>query len=569
MGNEEQKKLDLILAELDDLKTRMAELESRFEQISSRAVSGTRPLATERLRIPVTAVPDEQTAPRSLPRIGTQLSENFIGGKLLNRIGALIVIFAVAYFLKWSFDNDIIGELGRCVLGLVGGSAFMLAGQFYLKKGYPVFAQGLTGAGIAIIYLSSYAAVNYYHLISPYAAFALMFITALVSGVLSALENMPGTAVMATLGGFLVPFLMGSHSGEIVPLLSYVLVLNLGVLFLAYYRRWYFLDVLALAGTGIICIAAFNMHWLIWYGQAFLIAYFLLFMGVALIYHKQTRRDNLTLLLANSLFFSAFSYLNLFEKLTDWLGLIGLGFAAVYIGFYLYLNPKGKLTPLFAKALLTLGLIFALLIAPSQLDGVYCRMAWLAVAAVLLYFCYLVKSKSAFFIASMIVAAAFASVFDASVMYPTPVLNQSSLIIALCIADWGAALYVNQRNYPQRQWQSLTLLIFVVATLFYLLAFDINNAIYYYQANQSFSFLIPVSWALVSSILLWLGVRRDNISLRMFSLMLFGIVIIRTLFYDLQQLDIAFKIMVLLAIGLISLAISFFYQKRMKGDSLP
>ena len=139
--------------------------------------------------------------------------------------------------------------------------------------------------------------------------------------------------------------------------------------------------------------------------------------------------------------------------------------------------------------------------------------------------------------------------------------------MALCIADWCGALYVNRHNYPERLWQSLTLLIFIVGTLFYLLAFDINNAIYYYQANQSYTFLIPVSWALVSSILLWLGVRRNNISIRMFSLLLFCIVIFRTLFYDLRQLDIAFKIMVLLAIGLISLAISFFYQKRMKGDS--
>lgn len=568
MGDEEQKRLDLILNELADLKRRMALLESRLAQISSRPVADAPPAIERQTGLPPQAVRTKQAESYAQTGIGAHLSENFIGGKLLNRIGALIVIFAVAYFLKWSFDNDIIGELGRCVLGLVSGAAFMLAGQFYLKKGYPVFAQGLTGAGIAIIYLSSYAAVNYYHLISPYAAFALMFITALVSGVLSALEDMPGTAVMATLGGFLVPFLMGSHSGEIVPLLSYVLVLDLGILFLAYYRRWLFLDVLALAGTGIISIVAFNMHWRVWYGEAFLIAYFLLFMGVTLIYHKQTRRDNLTLLLANSLFFSAFSYINLLDRLNNWLGLIGLGFAAVYISLYLFLSTRDKLTPLFAKALLTLGLIFALLTAPSQLDGVYCRMAWLAVAAVLLYFCDLVKSKPAFFITSVIVAATFASVFDRQVMYPTPVFNQSSLIIALCIADWAGALFVNQRNFPHRQWQSLTLLIFVVATLFYLLAFDINNAIYYYQANQSFSFLIPVSWALVSSILLWLGVRRDNISLRMFSLLLFGIVIIRTLFYDLRQLDIAFKIMVLLAIGLISLAISFFYQKRMKGDSL-
>jgi uncharacterized membrane protein len=149
--------------------------------------------------------------------------------------------------------------------------------------------------------------------------------------------------------------------------------------------------------------------------------------------------------------------------------------------------------------------------------------------------------------------------------YYIPIFNKVTLVLALCAVGWSWAMRLNQRYYQSRL-TYISLSLFIVGTIFYLLTFNINNAIFYFQANQSYTFLIPVSWAMVSSLVLWLGVRQHNVSIRMFSLLLFGLVILRTIFYDLRQLDTAFKIMVLLAIGLIALAISFFYQKKMKGD---
>lgn len=154
----DKKNLEELSAELESLKTRVAFLEeqlqsgyNRQDKVSLRSAKAG-PLYIE--------PPEEQSSRKPF------ITESFIGGKLFNRIGALIVVFAAAYFLKWSFDNHIIGELGRCVLGLTAGVFLIGLGHFYFKKAYAVYAQGLTGAGIAIIYLSSYAAVNYYHLIS-------------------------------------------------------------------------------------------------------------------------------------------------------------------------------------------------------------------------------------------------------------------------------------------------------------------------------------------------------------------------------------------------------------------
>lgn len=562
MDADNQEILDSLVNEVEALKARIDLLENQIGQLNYTNNNKKSSSSSTPAYVKPAVLPPDAPAPVKRPAF----SENFIGGKLLNRIGALIVIFAMAYFLKWSFDNHLIGELGRCVLGLLTGVGLIMAGQISLKKNFPVFAQGLSGAGIAIIYLSSYAAVNYYHLISPYMAFALMFITALGSGVLAAVGNMPGTAVMATMGGFLVPFLMGSHTGQIVPLLSYIAILDLGILFLAYYRRWVFLDLIALVGTAIICVVAINLNWTIWIGQAYLTTFLLLFMGVAAINKHLIRFNQLVLLIGSSLFFIGASFINLTDKMEDWLGLITLSFAFIYLAYYWLLNVKSKPTPLFAKTILVIAMTLTLLTAPLQLDGVYCQMAWLAVAAVLLYSGQLMHPKAPFVISLFIVTAVFTSVFAMYTQaYPTPLFNKATLILALCTVVWFWAMLLN-RLYYQRRLINISLALFIVGTIFYLLAFNINNAIYYYQTNQSFTFLIPISWALVSSLVLWLGVRQENISVRMFSLVLFGLVILRTLFYDLQQLDTAFKIMVLLVIGLISLAISFFYQKRMKGD---
>ncbi|WP_054694244.1 DUF2339 domain-containing protein [Syntrophomonas palmitatica] len=556
----DKKNLEELSAELESLKTRVAFLEeqlqsgyNRQDKVSLRSAKAG-PLYIE--------PPEEQSSRKPF------ITESFIGGKLFNRIGALIVVFAAAYFLKWSFDNHIIGELGRCVLGLTAGVFLIGLGHFYFKKAYAVYAQGLTGAGIAIIYLSSYAAVNYYHLISPYGAFALMFVTALTAGVLSAVQNAPGTAIMAAVGGFLVPFLMGSHSGRIIPLLSYVLILDLGVLFLAYYRRWLVLDLLAFIGTAVITLVAFQMQWKIWAGQGFLGAFLLLFIAVAAIHNHRSRKNNLLLLLGSAIFFSMCSFANL-DKHSQWYGLLSLTLAAVYLGTFKIMLIGNKGTGFFRQSLLVMAMVFSLLAAPLQLSEVYSHLAWFAVAAVLLLASDILKNKAAYIIACVITFFACFSVFTIyQNPHPLPFLNKPALLLAVGIGAWLWALRLSAKHYPGRTWLTLGIAVVCVAVLFYLLHFNIDNGIYYYQANQSFAFLIPVAWAIVSSLVLYMGVKRDNRVTRLFSLVLFGVVILRTLFYDLHQLDIVYKILVLMAVGLISLGISFYYQKRMHEEAL-
>ena len=65
----------------------------------------------------------------------------------------------MGFFLKLAFDNDWIGQTGRVALGIAGGLAFLGAGEYWQRR-YPIWSQPLTGGGIAVLYLSIFAAFS-------------------------------------------------------------------------------------------------------------------------------------------------------------------------------------------------------------------------------------------------------------------------------------------------------------------------------------------------------------------------------------------------------------------------
>src|SRR5262249_26784879 len=84
--------------------------------------------------------------------------ESWLGRTWLNRVGAIILVFGVGFFLKYAFDNRWIGPAGRVMLGVLAGLALLLVGERLQRAAYRIPAQGVAAAGIATLYLSVYAA---------------------------------------------------------------------------------------------------------------------------------------------------------------------------------------------------------------------------------------------------------------------------------------------------------------------------------------------------------------------------------------------------------------------------
>jgi hypothetical protein len=188
--------------------------------------------------------------------------EQLIGGRGLNLIGALALILAAGFFLKYAFDHNWISPGFRVAMGLVAG--FILLGIAYRahRRDYVIFAHGLVGAGISILYLSIYASFNFYHLIPQPVALAAMAIVTALAFVQSLYYDSLAISLLAWFGGFLTPVLLLTAGGSEVGTAVYVALLVGGLLLLvARKERWFILEPLTMAG-------AFGIY-LLWYAKSY------------------------------------------------------------------------------------------------------------------------------------------------------------------------------------------------------------------------------------------------------------------------------------------------------------
>jgi len=128
--------------------------------------------------------------------------ELVLGGNWLARIGVLAVVIGTGFFLKLAFDNNWIGKTGRVVLGIVGGLA-MLGASEYWRKQYRVYAQALAGGGVALLYLSIFAAFALFGLIDLYPAIGLLLLISVASAALAV--SCSGRTCPATPGSWSTP----------------------------------------------------------------------------------------------------------------------------------------------------------------------------------------------------------------------------------------------------------------------------------------------------------------------------------------------------------------------------
>jgi len=75
---------------------------------------------------------------------------------------------------------------------------------------------------------------------------------------------------------------------------------------------------------------------------------------------------------------------------------------------------------------------------------------------------------------------------------------------------------------------------------------------------------LPVLWGVISFILMWLGMRNKQRNLRIISLSLFTITLLKLFIFDINNIPVAGKIAAFFCLGVLLLIISFMYQKVKK-----
>ena len=194
--------------------------------------------------------------PAHLPLEPRTSLESRIGGQVLNRIGIFAVLVGVAWFLKLAFDRNWIGPDLRILVGLVCAGALSVWSERFRRRGYPAFSYSLKALATGIAYLALWAAASVYHLAPPWLVFLAMAAVTLANAVLAMRQNSEVLAIYALAGGLATPALLSVGAGDRVFLFAYLVMLNVGSLFLLARRPWKRLAWLALLGT-----AGYYLQW--------------------------------------------------------------------------------------------------------------------------------------------------------------------------------------------------------------------------------------------------------------------------------------------------------------------
>jgi len=184
------------------------------------------------------------------------LFERLVAGRLLIWLGGVALVLAAVFLIRYSIEVGLLTPLHRMIAAAIFGIALIGAGE-YARAGRfaddPRIAQALVGAGIAVLYATTYGSHALYGLLdTKMTSGAMVTVTALA--LLLSLRHGAPTAVMGLVGGFLTPLLVGDANSGAVPLLAYLMVLDLALFALAWRRGWTWLaaaaTVLSFVWTG-------------------------------------------------------------------------------------------------------------------------------------------------------------------------------------------------------------------------------------------------------------------------------------------------------------------------------
>ncbi|MBZ5553945.1 MAG: DUF2339 domain-containing protein [Acidobacteriia bacterium] len=247
-----------------------------------------------------------------------------IGGNWLLWVGIVAIVLGTVYFLKLAFENNWVGPSMRVAIGAFFGIGFVYWGEELQKREYPIYGQTVTGGGNAILYLSIYAAFNFYHLIPAPAAFFLMILVTATISVLAARYSSLALALIGLVGGFMTPIWLSTGEDHQVILLSYIALLVAGVAYLARARNWAVLN----SSSFILTLVIF-LGWAIRFysgEKRGTTEFFLcLFAGLFLFVGAESQRQAdgprqllaRVLMGASSILFYVFSVVNLFDHGTE------------------------------------------------------------------------------------------------------------------------------------------------------------------------------------------------------------------------------------------------------------
>lgn len=325
--------------------------------------------------------------------------EKYIGENLFGKIGILIFIIGIGFFVKYAIDQNWINETARTLMGYAVGAGMLVLAE-RLHKRYHTFSSLLAGGAFGIYYLITAIAFHYYGLFSHTMAFVILCVTTIFMSAVSVLYDRKELAVTALVGGFIAPFIISTDSSSIISLQIYITILNIGMFCLAMYKKWAILPMVSFAFTYIIlwgttALGSFSDSEA---GSTYptLFAFATLFYVIFLLpvvfilrtqYGENTRLGLLGIITANSFMYLIYGdfLLQHFEASSDTTAYLAFFIAAVNLAIHLYLRFRVEGQDTLRNLMLGLAVTFASMGIPILFSAANVLMVWAAESVLLLW----------------------------------------------------------------------------------------------------------------------------------------------------------------------------------------
>lgn len=162
---------------------------------------------------------------------------DFLKQNALAIMGIFTLVLGIGYFVKYAIDKNWIGETSRAGIGFIAAALIIVTGHF-LRKNYTVFSSIITGGGIAVLYFTTTIAFREYQIFSQSSAFLVTCLITILSIALSYYYKSEILIIFSLFGGFLAPLIISTGQSNFLFLFTYLSVLNVGMLIVAYLKHW-------------------------------------------------------------------------------------------------------------------------------------------------------------------------------------------------------------------------------------------------------------------------------------------------------------------------------------------
>lgn len=400
---------------------------------------------------PAASYPKPKPAPKkpSKPAVPAIDWEEWVGQKLLQKIGIVIVLIGMLVLLQQAFENRWIDELGRVFLALIGAAALLGAGEFFQKK-YPQWSHSFTGGGLFLAYLSVWVAhvlyadalsVNYGFSVPAGLAFILYSAITAVGVLLSVRYRAQIIAWFSIAGGYLTPLLVDAAQPDPYVFSGYLAVLAVGLLALSAFRHWQGIALTSFALTEFYLASAV-------YGSpdvsnnlqaAIAIGFFVLFAALPLIKHfrlkQQSTAEDLLIIVGNTLV----TFLSVQDALGGWrseyVAILCIALAAFTVVCAALALSNRKEDQVLGDTYLLGSIILIALALYHQLEWEWLALGWGPLGVLTAYVAVLTKRKTAWASSMVLLAAA-----GASLVTQLPMFTEESWRPFL--SNWSLKSYV-------------------------------------------------------------------------------------------------------------------------------